>query len=38
MHCGHWDKRRDTGSIGVAVAAADDNTDVADMDVVGVGV
>lgn len=38
MHCGHLDRRPSTGSIGVAIAAAADDTDVAEMAVVGAAV
>lgn len=30
MHCGHVNRRPSTGSTGVAIAAADDDTDVAE--------
>lgn len=35
IHCGHWEKRWETGSIGVAITAAADDTDVAEIAVVG---
>lgn len=38
MHCGHLDSRPSTGSRGVAIAAAADDTDVAEMAVVGAAV
>ena len=38
MHCGHWDRRSNTGSIGVTTAAAADDTDVVEIAIVGVGV
>lgn len=38
MHCGHLDSRPSTGFRGVAIAAAADNTDVAEMAVAGAAV